>query len=148
MAGTYTELLYHIVFSTKERYPLISRDWQDRLHQYLGGILHTLGGYPEQIGGMADHVHLLGRLKPTHCISDVLCRLKKGSSEWIHDQLGIGDFAWQTGYGAFTVSPWDLEKIRRYIAEQEKHHRRKSFQEEFREFLELAGIAFDERYLW
>ncbi|HEY3128288.1 MAG TPA: transposase [Acidobacteriota bacterium] len=75
-------------------------------------------------------------------------QIKKGSSESIHDELGMGDFAWQTGYGAFTVSPRDLQKIKRYIAEQEKHHRRKSFQEEFREFLEQTGIAFDERYLW
>ncbi|HEY2934243.1 MAG TPA: IS200/IS605 family transposase [Acidobacteriota bacterium] len=148
MATTYTELLYHIVFSTKERAPVIDAEWRDRLHEYMGGIIRSLGGYSEEIGGTIDHVHLLSRLKPTHCIADVLCKLKKGSSEWVHNELDKREFWWQEGYGAFTVSPSHIGRVKTYIANQERHHQKRSFKEEYVWLLKKAVIDYDERYLW
>jgi REP element-mobilizing transposase RayT len=100
------------------------------------------------IGGTADHVHLLIGLKPTHALADVLRTLKGDSSKWIHEELRQNDFAWQEGYGAFTVSKSDVDAVRRYVQDQEEHHRKRTFQEEYRALLERHGIDFDERYLW
>ena len=97
---------------------------------------------------MADHVHLLVGLRPTHCLADVLEDVKGSSSKWVHDEIGSSRFAWQTGYGGFTVSPSQLEAVRKYILEQEAHHRKKTFQEEYVELLNRSGIEYDERYLW
>ena len=148
MPSTFLSLNYHIIFSTKDREPIIPPPWRDELHAYLGGILRDLGGVAQQVGGTADHVHVLAGLKATHCLADVLRDVKSGSSRWIHDEKRIRSFGWQEGYGAVTVSPSDLARVRRYIARQEEHHRKRTFQEEFREFLDKCGIAYDERYLW
>src|SRR5690348_9706941 len=109
MPSTYLSLHYHLVFSTKGRVPSIDAAWRSDLHAYLGGTIRGLGGVPEAIGGVADHVHLLVGLKATHCLADVIRELKKAASIWVHEKIGAGDFAWQEGYAAFTVSPTALE---------------------------------------
>ncbi len=147
MASTYLSLHYHLVFSTKNREPAISPEWRPRLHEYLGGTLRGLGGFPEGIGGVADHVHILTGLKSTHCLADVLRELKKASSVWVHQNVGLRSFAWQDGYAAFTVSATSSEGVRQYIAHQEEHHRVKSFREELVEMLDKARIPYDPKYL-
>lgn len=147
MSSTYLSLHYHIVFSTKHRVPCIDVAWRARLHEYLGGTVQGLGGYSQGVGGVADHVHLLAGLKATHCLADVMRELKKTSSAWVHEQIGLPTFAWQEGYAAFTVSPTARDGVRGYIANQEEHHRSRSFREELIELLAKAGVTFDERYL-
>jgi putative transposase len=148
MPSTHTSLHVHAVFSTKDRFPSIENDWTPRLHAYMGGTLNGLGAKPLSIGGVSDHVHLLIGLKPTQAVSDVVRELKKASSTWVHEEIGRTKFAWQEGYGAFSVSHANIEKVREYISAQGEHHKKRSFQDEYRDFLELNGIEFDERYLW
>jgi REP element-mobilizing transposase RayT len=147
MSSTFLSLHYHLVFGTKNREPLIAPDWQPRLHEYMGGTIAGLGGFPQGVGGVADHVHLLVGLKATHCLSDVLRELKKASSQWVHEEIGVQAFAWQEGYAAFTVGSTARSGVQGYIANQEEHHRVKSFREEWIELLEKAGIEYDPRYL-
>jgi putative transposase len=147
MPSTYLSLHYHIVFSTKNREPLIQASWQPRLHEYLGGTVNGLDGVSEIVGGVADHVHLLVRLKATHCLADFMRELKKASSVWVHNELKLPAFTWQEGYAAFTVSATNRDAARDYIARQEEHHRGKTFREELIEVLERAGVEYDERYL-
>ena len=147
MPSTYVSLHYHIVFGTKDRVPSIDSAWRSRLHEYLGGTIRGLGGSPEEVGGVADHVHLLTGLKATHCLADVMREVKKAASIWVHDELRIPPFAWQEGYAAFTVSATARESVRRYIVNQEEHHRARSFREEVIEMLEKAGVAYDPKYL-
>jgi len=147
MPSTYLSLHYHIVFSTKERVPLIDAEWRSRLHEYLGGTVNGLSGFTEGVGGVADHVHLLVGLKSTHCLADFMRELKKASSIWVHDEIGAKKFAWQEGYAAFTVSPTAREAVGNYIARQEEHHRTRSFREELIDLLKKAGVEYDPRYL-
>ena len=147
MPSTYLSLHYHLIFSTKHRATIIADPWRARLHEYLGGTIRGLGGVAEAVGGVPDHVHLLVGLKATHCLADVLRELKKASSVWVHQEIGLTAFAWQEGYAAFTVSPPSREAIRDYIARQEEHHRTKSFREELIAMLEQAGVEYDPRYL-
>lgn len=147
MPSTYLSLHYHLVFGTKDRMPLIEASWRLRLHEYLGGTIRGLGGFPEEVGGVADHVHLLVGMKATHCLADVMRELKKASSAWAHDELGILGFTWQEGYAAFTVSATAREAVRTYMAKQEEHHRARSFRDEVVEMLEKAGITYDPKYL-
>jgi REP element-mobilizing transposase RayT len=121
MGSTFFSLHYHIVFSTKERRPLIHADWRPRLHSYLGGIIRGVGGVPEIVGGVDDHVHLMTSLRPMHCLADVMRDLKKDSTNWVKVNLDRS-FAWQEGYAAFTVSPSAIESVRTYIRNQESHH--------------------------
>jgi len=148
MPSTHLSLHYHLVFSTKNRAPVIDTTWRDRLHAYLGGAVRKIGGVAESVGGTSDHVHLLIGLRATHRLADVLEDIKSASSLWVHQELGVKDFWWQEGYGAFTVSSSQLEKVKAYIEHQEEHHRRKSFQEEYVEFLKSSGVEFNEQYLW
>lgn len=131
MSSTHLSLHYHIVFGTKGRAPFIAGAWRDRLHAYLGGVMRELDAIPEAVGGVADHVHLLIGLNSTHRLADVMRHLKRASSEWIHLTIPLPGFAWQEGYGAFTVSASNREEVREYIARQEEHHRRRSFREEY-----------------
>jgi putative transposase len=146
MPSTHTSLLYHLVFATKDRQPLILAAWRSRLHEYLGGVVNGLGGTTQGVGGVADHVHLLVGLKPTHCLSDFMRELKKASSIWAANAAGRA-FQWQEGYAAFTVSASARPDVQRYIAGQEEHHRTRTFREELIEFLRKTGIEYDERYL-
>ena|SRR6266404_2039112 len=148
MPSTHLSLHYHLIFSTKERYPFISREWRTRLYAFLGGEVRTMNGHPTEIGGVADHVRLLIGLRATHCLADVLRDIKAGSSKWIHDEMRLATFSRQEGYGAFTVSPRQVDTIRKYIQNQETHHQHKSYQEEYLDFLKLGGVEYDERYLW
>ena len=147
MASTYLSLHYHLVFTTKNREPLIAPAWRARLHEYLGGTISGLGGFPQGVGGTADHVHLLVGLKATHCLADVLRELKKAASQWVHNEIGLLAFAWQEGYAAFTVSATAREPVQSYVAHQEEHHRLKSYTEELIEMLTRAGIEYDPKYL-
>ena len=146
MGSTFFSLHYHIVFSTKERRPVIRKEWQPRLHSYLGGIIRGMNGVAESVGGVSDHVHLLASLRPMHCIADVLRDLKKDSTNWIKENFDQA-FKWQEGYAAFTVSPSGTGSVRRYIENQEEHHRKQSFIDELKELLEKVGISYDEKFL-
>ena len=147
MASTFLSLHYHLVFGTKNRVPTIEPKWRTRLHEYLGGTISGLGGFPQGIGGVADHVHLLVGLKSTHCLADVLRELKKASSLWVHQEIDLKTFTWQEGYAAFTVSATARDAVQKYIANQEEHHRVKSYREELIEMLTKAGIEFDPKFL-
>jgi putative transposase len=147
MSSTHLSLHYHSVFGTKNHEPLIASAWRDRLHGYLGGVIRTLNGVPEAVGGVADHVHLLIGLRATHTLADVLRETKSVSSAWVHEDIGVGSFAWQEGYGAFTVSASQLENVRDYIQRQEEHHRTRTFREEYLTLLQRHGVEFDERYV-
>lgn len=148
MPSTHLSLHYHIVFSTKKRIAQIHPDWRDRLHAYIGGIVRDLGGIAEAIGGVSDHVHLLIGLRASHCLADVMREIKTASSKWVHQEMQKKLFSWQEGYGAFTVSPTQIDVVKNYIANQEKHHQQKSFQIEYLELLQLSKAEFDEKYLW
>jgi REP element-mobilizing transposase RayT len=149
MSHSYASLLTHAVFSTKDRAPLIAGECNDRLLPYLGGIARELGAKALMVGGTTDHVHLLLSLPPSLCVADALRDLKANSSRWVHETWpDRRDFGWQTGYGAFSVSESSREAVARYIQDQEEHHRRMTFQEEFIVLLKKHGIPYDERYIW
>ena len=147
MSQTHLALHYHLVFHTKGNIALIGDDWRDRLHAFLGGCLKTIGAVPIAIGGTADHVHILIGLLATHRLADVVKEIKVASSKWAHNEMNKGLFAWQGGYGAFTVSTSQLERVRQYVLNQEEHHRERSAREEYIELLKLAGVDYDERFL-
>jgi len=147
MPSTYLSLHFHLVFSTKRREATIAPEWRSRLHDYLGGTVRGLGGYSDRVGGVADHVHLLVGLKATHCLADFLRELKKASSAWVHEEMGLPSFAWQEGYAAFTVSATSRKAVQYYIDRQEEHLRVKSFREELIEMLDKAGIEYNPKYL-
>jgi putative transposase len=149
MPQSYTCLHYHLVFSTKNRVPAITSDIESRLWEYLGGIVRDLGGTPIQIGGIEDHVHLLVTLRQDRALMDVVREIKAGSSGWVHDTFpATSDFWWQDGYGAFTVSHSMIDTVKKYIANQKEHHKKRTFENEFRKLLEKHGIAFKEEYLF
>lgn len=145
--STYLSLHYHLVFSTKNRAALIAPGWRGKLHEYLGGTIRGMNGISEGVGGVADHVHILARLKATHCLADFMRELKKSSSVWVRDTLGLRAFSWQEGYAAFTVSATNIDAVQHYIAHQEEHHRNKTFIEELADFLKQAGVEYDPQYL-
>jgi putative transposase len=149
MSHSFTNLLYHMVFSTKDRGPWIKDDLKDRLWPYLGGVFRGLDGIALCVGGTADHTHLLVKLPATLSVADVLRDLKANSSGWVHKEwTNRAGFAWQIGYGAFTVSQSRVPSLKRYIENQEEHHRTMTFQEEFTALLKKHGISYDERYIW
>lgn len=141
-------VLVHIIFSTKHRMPFMqSPDLRSEVHAYLTGTLRGLDCEPLRVGGIGDHVHILTALSRSICIAELVKKLKTGSTKIIKDK-GNRHFAWQSGYGAFSVSQSSKESIIAYIATQEEHHRKMTFQEEFRVLLQKHGVPFDERYLW
>lgn len=148
MTSTHINLYYHFIFSTKDRQPIITDNWSHRLHKYLGANISTLGGVPMEIGGVADHVHLLVGLRTTHQIAEFIKKVKQTSSQWVHTDIGIKDFYWQVGYGVFTVSSSQIEVVKNYILRQPEHHKRRSFQQEYIEFLEKHKVVYDAKYLW
>lgn len=142
-------VIIHFVFSTKNREPWLDAEVRPRVHAYLATICRDLGGEAFRVGGVADHVHILTTLPRTLSQADMVEALKKTSSKWIKGvATKFGHFYWQRGYGAFSVSPSQLEAVLEYIGTQEEHHRTRTFQEEYREFLHKHGIEFDERYVW
>ncbi len=148
MPSTHLSLHYHLVFSTKDRASMIVPAWRDRLHAFLGGTVNHLEGVPEAIGGVGDHVHLLVGLNAMHQLSAVMREIKSVSSRWVREEIGIKLFSWQEGYGGFTVGAPQCPAVKKYIMEQERHHRKRTFQEEYMEFLKKGGVTFDDRYLW
>ena len=148
MSQSLANLLTHVVFSTKGRRPLIPPDLMPRLHAFLGGVVRAEGGQPLGVGGTEDHVHLLTRTPPRIAVSDLVRVVKSVSSRWVHEEIGLTAFAWQSGYGAFSVSQSNADDVLRYIAGQGEHHKAVSFQDEFRAFLRRHGLEFDERYVW
>jgi len=143
---SYTNHLYHIVFGTKGRQPLITPDIRPRFHQYLGGIVRGLGGIALALGGIEDHVHLLVKLKPTISFTDFLRDLKSNSSKWANEN-GMPKFSWQRRYGSFTVSESQVSIVRRYVKNQEQHHKKFDYREEFETLLRNNGTPLDE-YVW
>ncbi len=149
MPQSLVSLNAHVVFSTKHREPFIDSDLAPRLYGYVGGIVRNTGSTLLAIGGVADHVHLLVSLGRQTCIADLVRDVKSNSSGWVHkafpDRAG---FAWQSGYGAFTVSVSLLDRVKGYVAMQEEHHKKQTFKEEFVIFLREHGLEWDERYVW
>ena len=144
---SHTHFLYHIVFGTKDRTPIISPAWEGELFSYMSGIIKNLKGHTLVINGVEDHVHLLIRLGPTIKFSDFMRELKAGSSRWVSENH-MRKFSWQRRYGAFSVSESVTETVRKYIQCQKQHHAAQSFEEEYTALLERHNIEFDEKYLW
>ena len=150
MPQSLAKIILHTVFSTKERRPFLrDRALREELHRYLGGILGHLECQPILVGGVEDRVHLLATLSRTCQPAEMVKEVKRGSSLWIkqRDQT-LRDFGWQNGYGIFSLGFSQIREVRDYIACQEEHHRKASFQDEFRALLRRYEIAFDERYVW
>jgi putative transposase len=148
MGGTFTCLNYHIIFSTKDRRPLIVPALRADLYKYIGGIIKGEDGIPDHIGGTEDHIHLLVRYRPDAAISDLVQKVKSHSSGWVNRSSGHAAFYWQEGYGAFSISQSHMGKVRAYIDGQEEHHKARDFKAEFRAFLKRYSIQFDENYIW
>ena len=139
----------HIVFSTKYRQPLIDSSIETELHAYLGGICNEMECHTLKVGGYTDHIHILCMLSKKIALVKLLEEVKKSSSKWIKTKgLQYRNFYWQDGYGAFSVSPNQVDNVKNYIANQHEHHRRKSYQEEYRAFLKKYDVDYDERYVW
>ena len=149
MANTYTKLFYHIVFGTKRREPLVSATLCKDLYAYIGGIIRAHKSALVEIGGMPDHVHLVVRTRPDISVSELVRLVKANSSKWANERGGsTGRFAWQEGYGAFSVSFSQLPALREYVRNQAEHRRTRTFEEEYVEFLRRHEIEFDEAHLW
>ena len=147
--STYTNLLFHVIYSTKYRKPTVRPDWQDDLYGYIGGIVRDQKGTLLKIDGVEDHVHWLAKLSPTIAISDVLRTIKANSSKWINERPDVTQkFEWQSGYAAFSVSESQMTAVAHYIANQAEHHRKKTFEEEFLAILSKHNIEFDTRYVF
>ena len=150
MSQSLSKMWCHLIFSTKDRYPFLSdKDVREQTHAYLSGILRKQDCVTLLVGGASDHVHSLFALSKNHSIAEIVYEIKRGSSKWIKTQGSIfRTFHWQSGYGAFSVSQSHVEQVRRYIADQERHHRKHTFQDEFRELLRRYEVDYDERYVW
>ena len=149
MANTYTSLFYHVVFSTKNREPFIGPDIEQRVWAYIGGVARQHDMTALQVGGIEDHIHVLVLAPPVLSPSQIAQYVKGDSSKWIHATFPtLQHFAWQTGYGAFSVSKSGVSSVVGYIQNQRQHHARKTFQAEYVEFLQRHGIEYDERYVW
>jgi len=149
MANTYSSLHYHLIFSTKNREPWLVPDMEQRIWEFIGGIARAHRMTALQVGGIEDHIHALVTAPPTIAPFQIAQYLKADSSKWIHEEFPtLRNFWWQDGYGAFTVSKSNIPKVIKYIQNQREHHRKRTFQEEYLEFLRENGVDYDERYLW
>ena len=149
MPQSLANILVHLVFSTKERAPLLEDAWRDPLHGYIGGIVRRCGSDLLAANSVADHIHLFFSLPRTITVADLVKEIKTGSTKWIQEQdTRLAEFHWQAGYGIFSVSPGHKDAVIRYIAGQQEHHRTVSFRDEYRRLLEKYGIQYDERYVW
>jgi putative transposase len=149
MPQSLANILVHLVFSTKDREPLIDDLWRDELHGYIGGIIRRCGGDLLAANSVADHIHLFFPLPRTIAVADLVKEIKSGATKWIHEKFPrLGGFHWQAGYGVFSISPSHKPAVIRYIADQQEHHRNVSFQDEYRRLLEKYAIQYDERYVW
>ena len=148
MGSTLTNLLYHSVFSTKMRREMIAPELADELYPYVGGIIRNENGRLLKIGGMTDHVHILAKFPPSISVSDMMRKIKSNSSKSTNTKQLGKRFQWQRGYAAFSVSESAVEQVSNYIANQAKHHKKMSFQDELRLLLKKHHVEYDERYIW
>lgn len=149
MPQSLSKVILHIVFSTKDREPWLDRAVRSRMHAYVATICRDLDAEVWRVGGVADHLHIVTTLPRTLSQADMVERVKKASSKWIKRlDSKYRHFYWQRGYGAFSVSPSQLDAVVEYVRTQEEHHRTRSFQDEYREFLRKYRVEFDERYVW
>ena len=149
MTGTYSQIYIHIVFAVKGRQNLISNLWKDELHKYISGIIKGKDQKSIIVNGMPDHIHAFIGLRPAMAISDLVRDIKNNSSNFINDKKFIkGKFSWQEGYGAFSYSHSQIKTVYNYILNQEKHHKKKTFQEEYNELLEKFEVEHDKKYLF
>ncbi len=149
MANTYTSLHYHVIFSTKNREPWLVQSIEQRIWEFIGGIARAHGMTALQVGGVEDHIHVLVTAPPTIAPFKIAQFLKGDSSKWIHEEFStLRHFGWQDGYGAFTVSKSNIPKVIKYIKTSVSIIAKKTFQEEYMEFLQANGVEYDERYLW
>jgi REP element-mobilizing transposase RayT len=149
MAGKHLSVLVHFIWSTAGREPWLAPEWSERLYAYLGGVLREKNAKLISAGGTPDHIHLYVSLPSTVTLADLVSAMKANSSRWIHETFPQQRaFAWQKGYGAFSVSKSGEEQLLEYIRTQEDHHRRRDFKEEYLSFLKRYGVDYDERYLW
>jgi REP element-mobilizing transposase RayT len=149
MPGTYSQILLHIVFSTKHREPWITPDIVERLYPYMGGLVRAEKGLLYDVGGVEDHVHMYLRWRPDESVSDLMRTVKARSSKWVHDTFPAFDaFAWQEGYSVFSVSKSQEGAVKKYVAGQAKHHKKEDFKSELLRLLRAHGVEFDERYVF
>lgn len=150
MPQSLANVLVHIIFSTKNRYPFLSDiNIRNEMHAYLGGTINNLNSQVILVGGSTDHVHILCKLSRNYSIAKVVGDIKRSSSKWIKTKgRMLAKFEWQNGYGAFSVGKSETNRLEKYILNQEIHHSKKSFQDEFRLFLQAYQIEYDERYVW
>lgn len=149
MPNTYTQIHLHFVFAVQNRLSLIQQEWKDRLYQYITGIVQQNSHKMIIINGMPDHLHIVTGMRPTQSVSDLLQDIKGASSKWINDnKLVKGKFQWQEGYGAFSYNKSALPKLIEYVKNQEAHHRKKTFLEEYKEFLDAFEVDYNERYIF
>jgi len=147
MSHTSGNILLHIIFSTAQRRPLIKPEFRNDLFAYLGGIVREMHGTALIINGEPDHIHMLIRIRPAHSAAEIVRVVKTNSSRWLREKHSA-EFAWQTGYGVFSVSESSVAAVTKYIAGQQEHHKKHSFQEEFVAFLKKNNVTYDERYIW
>jgi REP element-mobilizing transposase RayT len=149
MSQSLAFLLVHVIFSTKDRAPLLTAEIREELYPYLATVVRNAECECFRVGGVADHVHIALRLSRTVTMARLIQELKASSSQWLKEKSpALKNFSWQRGYGAFSVGPADLESLRTYIANQEEHHKKRTYQEEYRAFLVKYGVDFDGRYVW
>ena len=149
MPGTYSQILLHVVFSTKHRQPWISTETAERLYPYMGGLVRTEKGTLYDIGGVADQVHMYLRWRPDKPVSDLMRTVKAGSSKWIHDTFhDLSGFAWQEGYSVFTVSKSQEGAVQKYIADPAEHHKETDCKTELLRLLPAHGVELDGRYVF
>ena len=147
MSHTSGNILLHIIFSTAQRRPLIKPEFRNDLFAYLGGIVREMHGTALIINGEPDHIHMLIRIRPAHSAAEIVRVAKTNSSRWLREKHSA-EFAWQTGYGVFSVSESSVAAVTKYIAGQQEHHKKHSFQEEFVAFLKKNHVDYDPKYIW
>ena len=149
MPNTYTQIYIHTVFSVKNRISLINPQWKDELYKYITGIIQNHNHKLIAINGMPDHLHVFIGLKPDQSLSDLMQDIKGNSSKWINEKGFVkGKFEWQSGFGAFSYSDSQVDAVVKYIINQEEHHKKKTFIQEYTEFLEKFKVSFDARYIF
>jgi len=149
MANTYSQIYLHFVFAVQNRISLINPKWQSELYKYMGGIIANNGHKSYIINGMPDHVHALVSMNPKQAPSDLMHDIKRSSSLWINDnQLVVGKFSWQEGFGAFSYGKSQIPDIASYIEQQQEHHKKRTFIDEYIAFLKLFEVEFDEKYIY
>ena len=149
MANTYTQIYIQYVFAVQNRISLIKNEWKDELYKYMTGIINQHEHKLLSIGGMTDHIHALVSMHPKQAPSDLMYELKRSSSLWINEnKFVVGKFSWQEGFGAFSYSQSQISRVSKYIENQETNHKKKTFREEYLDFLKAFNIEFDERYVY